>query len=142
MFPGVDVIRGDVADALVIAAVVVVFNECPDCLLQLTRHLVGEEIDASLHGVVVPLNLAIGLRVKGRGQNVPYAYQPQVLTKLPREIPRAIVREQHYPILQGDVCHASCIHRLLDDVEDPAAISLFSSQARISRLKSSITVTR
>ena len=42
------------------------------------RHLV----DFPFEGAMVPLDLAIGLGVEGRGGNMPYPHQPQVFIEL------------------------------------------------------------
>ena len=64
--PEVDVGRGEIVEALVVAAVVVVIDERRDLLLEITRQEVVFEQDAVLQRLVPSLDLALGLRMAGR----------------------------------------------------------------------------
>ena len=44
---------------------------------------------------MVPLDLAIGLRMEGRGSDVSYPHQSQVFVELPGNIACPIIRQQH-----------------------------------------------
>ena len=73
-------IRGrDVAQSLVIAAVVVVADEGGYRRVEVCGQLIWNLVDVPLQRLVVPLQLAVGLRVKGRRQDVPDADHPQVV---------------------------------------------------------------
>ncbi len=62
----VDVGRGEIVEALVVAAVVVVLDERRDLLLEITRQEVVFEQDAVLQRLVPSLDLALGLGMAGR----------------------------------------------------------------------------
>lgn len=64
--PEVDVGRGEIVEALVVAAVVVVIDERRDLLLEITRQEVVFEQDTVLQRLVPSLDLALGLRMAGR----------------------------------------------------------------------------
>ena len=64
--PKIDVGRGQVLQALVGAAVVVVLDEGPDLRLEVAGQVVVLEQDAVLQRPVPALDLALGLRVAGR----------------------------------------------------------------------------
>ena len=87
----VDVVGRDITESLMITLVVIVFDESSDCLLQLTRHIVGNKLNPSLDGAMVSLNLAVRLRMIRGGYNVSDTYQSQVIVKLPGQVTRAIV---------------------------------------------------
>src|SRR3712207_8608784 len=74
----VDVGRGEVIEALVVAAVVVVLDEGLDPRLELARQMVALEQDAVLQRPGPALDLALGLRVAGRSADVlhPLAGEP------------------------------------------------------------------
>ena len=66
----VDVCRGDVVQALVIAVVVVVIDEDTDLLLQLAWQVVVFQENAVLHGLVPTFDLALSLRMEWSATNV------------------------------------------------------------------------
>ena len=92
----VDVIGRDIAQPFVITPVVIVFDEGPDCFLQLTRHIVRHLVNFPFYGAMVSFNLAVGLRMKGRGSDVPYPHQMQVLVESLRNVARPVIRQQHH----------------------------------------------
>ena len=61
----VDVGRGQVVKALVVAPGIVVIDELGEACLELTRQVVVLEQDAVLHGAMVALDLALGHRMVG-----------------------------------------------------------------------------
>ena len=91
----VEVIRGNIAQPFVIAAVVVIFDEASNGFFQFTGHLMRHQIDFSFKGTMVPLDLAIGLRMEGRGSDVSYPHHSQVFVELPGNIACPIIRQQH-----------------------------------------------
>ena len=64
--PEVDIGWCEIADALMVAAMVVMINEGRDLLLEITRQEVVFEQDAVLQRLVPSLDLALGLRMAGR----------------------------------------------------------------------------
>ena len=58
----------DVAQSLVVAPVVVVAGEGGQSCLEVSEHLAGDLAHVPLHGLVVALEVALGLTVKGRRQ--------------------------------------------------------------------------
>ena len=71
----VDIGRGDIADALVIAAVVVVVHEAGDSCLESRWQLVDQELHLALEGAVIALDLTVGLGVVRRGDDVTDAHE-------------------------------------------------------------------
>ena len=92
--PEVDVSRGQVADALVVAVVVVVVDEGGDGGFQGTFEEVVFQQNAVLEGLVPALNLALGLRMHRRAANVFHALVLKILGQIRSDIGRAIVTEQ------------------------------------------------
>ena len=82
MLAVIDVIGGDIPQSFVITPVVIVFDKASNCFPQLTRHLMGQLIELTFESAMVSLNLAIGLRMEGRGGNVPYPHESQVFIEL------------------------------------------------------------
>ena len=74
----VDVGRCDVVQALVVALVVVVIDEGPDLAFEITGYVVVLEQNPVLHGLVPPLDLALGLRVEWRAADMRHflTFQP------------------------------------------------------------------
>ena len=63
MFACVDIIRRDIAESFMIAPVVVILDESLDGFLEFAWHLVGHEVDCSLHGPMVSFDFPVGLRM-------------------------------------------------------------------------------
>ena len=61
----IDVIGGDIPQSFVITPVVIVFDEASNRFLQLIWHLMRHPVDFPFYGAVIPLYLAIGLRMEG-----------------------------------------------------------------------------
>jgi len=57
-----------------VTPVIIVFDEMPDSFLKLARRIVRHLVNFTFYGAMVSFNLAIGLRMEGRGSNVPYPY--------------------------------------------------------------------
>ena len=70
----VDVRRGEVADALVVAVVVVVVDQDIDCRFQFAVKEVVFQKDAALQDLVPAFDFALGLRMHGRTANVRHAF--------------------------------------------------------------------
>ena len=78
--------------------VVVVAYEGGDSLLQVRRSLVGDLVEVPLDGLVIALQLAIGLRVKGGGQYVPDAHHLQVVPEGPGDAVHLTVTDDGDPV--------------------------------------------
>src|SRR5215204_5543923 len=92
--PEVDVGRGEVAQALVAALVVVVGDEGLDARLQVAGQVVVLQQDAVLERLVPALDLPLRLRMARRAADVfhPFAGEPR--GELARDVARSIVRQQ------------------------------------------------
>src|SRR3954453_2907903 len=66
----VDVGRGEIAEALMVAAMIVVLDEGRDLALEGAGQVVVLEQDAVLQGLVPALDLALGLRMAGRAADM------------------------------------------------------------------------
>ena len=92
--PVVDVSRGQVIQALVIAAVVVVGDECLDLRLEVARQIVVLQQDAVLQGLMPSLDLALGLGMIGRATNVLHALIMKPFGQVAGDIARPVVGQQ------------------------------------------------
>src|ERR1700739_2401190 len=68
--PAVDVGGGEIADALVISTVVVVFDESRNLSFQIARQKVVFQQDAVFEGLMPALDFALGHRMIGRSAKV------------------------------------------------------------------------
>ena len=98
----VDVGRCQVAEALVVAVVVVVLDEAGDGLLERTRKVVILEQDPVLQGLVPALDLALGLGMVRSAADMIHALLLEPGGKIVGDIGRAIVAEQPRPM--GNRC--------------------------------------
>jgi hypothetical protein len=69
----IDVSRRHVAEALMIAGVVVAVDEGRDALFEIARQAIVVEQDAVLERLMPALDLALGLRVVGRAADMIHA---------------------------------------------------------------------
>ena len=76
-----------------VTTIVVVIHELRDRVLQIPRDIIWGLVNVKFDGPVIPLQLAVGLRMEGRCQDVVYAHQPQVFSEGTRDITRPIVRQ-------------------------------------------------
>ena len=87
-------VRGcHVPQSLLITPIVVVVHKVRDRLLQIPWNIVWDLVDVKLDGPVIPLQLAVGLRMEGQCQDVAYAHQPQVFSEGMRDIAWPVVRK-------------------------------------------------
>ena len=95
LFPAtVQDVRGShVPPCLVIASIVVVVHKVRDRDLQIPWNIVWDLVDVKFNSRVIPLQLAVGLRMEGRGQDVADAHQPEVFSKGMRDIIWPVVRQ-------------------------------------------------
>ena len=64
-----------------ITPIVVVVHKVRDRDFQIPCNIVWGLVDVKFNGPVIPLQLAVGLRMEGRGQDVADANQPQVFSE-------------------------------------------------------------
>jgi len=57
----------------------------------------GQLVELTFEGAMVPLNLAIGLRMEGRGGNMLYTHQSQVLVELMGNVIKTRVNNLRLP---------------------------------------------
>ena len=76
-----------------ITSIVVVVHELRDRLFQIPWNIVWDLVDVKFNGPVIPLQLAVGLRMEGRGQDVSDAHQPHVFSEGMRDIAWPVVRK-------------------------------------------------
>ena len=81
-----DIRRGHVPQRLVVPTVVVEPHEVPDGGLQILYYLVGNLVHVPFQSLVIALQLPVGLRVEGCGQDVLDPHQAQVVPKGPRDV--------------------------------------------------------
>src|SRR3954470_589469 len=102
----VDVGRGEIAEALMMAAMIVVLDEGRDLALEGAGQVVVLEQDAVLQGLVPALDLALCLRMVGRTADVLHAFAVQPFSEIDGDVGRTIVRQQSRPVNDGDVVEA------------------------------------
>jgi hypothetical protein len=79
----VDIDRGEIAQALVVALMVVVVDEGFDLRLEITGQVVVPEQDAVVQGLVPALDLALDLRTAGRAADLAHDTPVQPLSQSP-----------------------------------------------------------
>ena len=94
----VDVGRGKVAQALVVALVVVVVDEGCDLGFEIAGQAVVLEQDAILQGLVPTLDLALGLRMAWRAADMVHGVLSQPFGQLAGDVARPVVGEQARPV--------------------------------------------
>ena len=87
----VDVSRDEIAQALVIAAMVVVIDECVDLGLEVAGQIIVLKQDAVLERLMPALDLALRLRVARRAAHVTHIAFVQPFGEVGRDVGRAIV---------------------------------------------------
>jgi hypothetical protein len=102
----IDIGWGQVAKALMVAPVVILFDKLGDLSLQRTRQVVILEQDAVLHGLVPAFDLALGLRMGGRAADMLDALLCQSLGEGVRDEPRPVIREQPRALAQRHITAA------------------------------------
>ena len=90
-----------------ITPIVVVVLEPRDRDFQVSWNIAWDLVDVKFNGPVKPLQLAVGLRMEGRSQNVADARQPQVFSEGMRDITWPVVRKQPCATLRRNVSHSS-----------------------------------
>ena len=68
-----------------ISPIIVVAHELADSHIQVSWDVVWDLVDIPFDGLVIPLQLAVGLRMIRRGQNMTDAHQVQVILERTRD---------------------------------------------------------
>ena len=76
-----------------ITLIVVVVHEFRDRDFQIPWNTLWDLVDVKFNGPVIPLQLAVGLRMEGRSQNAADARQPQVFSEGMRDTAWLVVRK-------------------------------------------------
>ena len=76
-----------------VTTIVVVIHELRDRDLQIPRDIIRGLVNVKFDGPVIPLQLAVGLRMEGRCQDVADAHQPQVFSEGTKDIAWPVVRK-------------------------------------------------
>ena len=84
--PEVDVSRSEIAEALVIAGMVVVLDEGRDLAFEIAGQVVMLEQDAVLERLMSALDLALGLRMERRSADMLHLLAIQPLREILRDI--------------------------------------------------------
>ena len=88
----VDVGRRQIAEALVVAQVIVVGDEGADLGFEVARQVIVFEQDSVLEGLMPAFNLALGHGVIGRAANVIHVLAVEPFGEVGRDVARSIVR--------------------------------------------------
>ncbi len=104
--PEVDVSRCQVADALVVAEMVVVVDEVADLLLKVTGTVIVLEQDAVLERLVPALDLGLRLGMQRRSADMIHALLREPVSQVARDIAGAVVTQQLRPVNDIDAVEA------------------------------------
>ena len=94
----VDVGRRQIAEALVVAQVIVVGDEGADLGFEVARQVIVFEQDSVLEGLMPAFNLALGHGVIGRAANVIHVLTVEPFGEVGRDVARAVVRQEPRPV--------------------------------------------
>ena len=98
----VDIGGRQVAEALMIAALVVMLDEGCDLPFEILRQIVVFQQDAVLQGLVPALDLALCLGMVGRASDVLHALAVEPGREVGRDVGRAVVAQQPRPVRDRD----------------------------------------
>ena len=90
----VDIGRGQVVEALVVPAVIIVADERLDLRLEVAGQIVVFQQDAVFEGLVLALDLSLGLRMVGCPADMGHALHVEPFGKFAGDVTRAVVAEQ------------------------------------------------
>ena len=96
--PEVGVSRSEIAEALVIASMVVALDEGRDLAFEIAGQVVVLKQDAVLERLMPALDLALGLRMIRRSVDMRVVLLVQPIGKIARDIRRAVVRQKPWPV--------------------------------------------
>ena len=92
--PEVAVGRRQIAQALMVAPMIVVVDEPGDAGFKISRQVVVLQQDAVLERLMPAFDLALCLRMVGRAANVPHVLCSQPICQLSRDVAGTIIAEQ------------------------------------------------
>ena len=92
--PEVDVSRSEIAEALVIAGMVVVLDEGRDLAFEIAGQVVMLKQDSVLERLMPALDLALRLRMEGGAANVSHVLCIQPFSQLGRDVAGTVIAEQ------------------------------------------------
>jgi hypothetical protein len=110
----VDVGGGEVAEAFVVAAVVVAFDEGANAGFEIARQAVVLEQDAVLQGLVPTLDLALGLRMVRCAADVSHPLVDEPIREVAGDVGRAVIAEQPWLVDDLDPVAARCLQGQLE----------------------------
>src|SRR6266852_4820301 len=102
----VDISWREVVDALMIADVIVMFDEGSYLPFEITRQVVVVEQNAVLQGLMPPFDLSLGLGMKRSAAHMLHALAFEPLGQIVRDVTRSIVAQKLGPLRDGDVVKA------------------------------------
>lgn len=97
----VGVSRRDVADAFVIALVVVVLDEGPDLVFEVTGQVIVLQQNTVFQRLMPAFDLSLSLWMERRATDMIHALGIQPFGQIGRDVGRPIVAEQAWPV--GDI---------------------------------------
>ena len=100
----VDIGRREIAQAFVIALMVIVRDEGLDLVLQIARQIIVLQKDAVLQGLVPALDLALCHGMVGHAANMLDVALAEPHRQIARDVAGAIVRQQPEPVRNGNLC--------------------------------------
>lgn len=92
--PNIDASGCDVVDALVVAPVIIVVDECSDLSLEIARQKVVFQQNAVLQNLLPTLGLALRLRMIWRAARVLHTFIPQPFGQVSGHLTGSVVVEQ------------------------------------------------
>ena len=139
----VDVGRGKVVEALVIAGMVVVRHEGGDLAFEIAGKVVVLKQDAVLERLMPALDLALSLRMIRGAADVFHLLAIQPLREILRDVSRSVIRQQARSVNNGHLIETAGRQRQIEGAVTSFAFMVAQSfQATMKREKSSSTVER
>lgn len=114
----VDIGRGEVLQALVIAPVVIVIDESIDLLPEITGQVVVFQQDAVLQGLVPALDLSLSLRMVWCPSDMIHFLIFQPFSKFTRDITGSVITEQPWLVEDGRLGTARSLQSQVQRIGD------------------------
>ena len=114
----VDIGRREVVDALMVAMVVVVFDEGTDLSFEISGQIVVVEQDAVLQGLMPALDLALRLGMIRSPTHVLHVLALEPGGEIVRDVARSVVAQKPWPLHDGDVVETGGRERLFERGSD------------------------
>ena len=125
--PEVDVSRGKIVEALVIAGMVVVRHEGGDLAFEIAGQVVVLKQDAVLERLMPALDLALGLRMEGGSADMTHAVILEPGREIPGDVAGSVVAQQPRPMRDPGGIAAGSLQCLFEGFGDIlAALSAVS----------------